>query len=97
MAGFWDEILSGRWPKSRELIEREFNRIVTEVFGGVSDAEAQGQQADLERLEALLKEEKARHEQCQRELAALRYEKRALTYKLDAARKALEGHGEPLG
>lgn len=98
MAGFWDEILSGKYPRAKELVEREFSRIVEQVFGAVeAESAPDAKEADSRRLEDRLRDEKNRRERLEHQVACLKAEKASLTYKLDAVRKAIAGHGDLIG
>lgn len=116
MSGFLDRILSGEYPKLESIWRAEFEKLVDEVFGkrvevnpddevgGLEDEFVEidpGMLADLDRLEGLLAEEKARHEATKRELHVTKSELKAARFQLDAVRSAMERtskwHDEPVG
>ena len=130
MAGFIEELLSGKYPRLESVYLKDaFSKIVDEVFGKPKGTVRDGEEvsgledewdehldewepeetmaddlvskADFDRLEALLAEEKARHESLKRQMAVLKAERSALQYKLDAVRHALSHggglHPEPIG
>ena len=115
MSGFLDRILSGEYPKLESIWRAEFEKLVDDVFGkrvevkpddevgGLEDEFVidPGMLADLDRLEGLLAEEKARHEATKRELHVTKSELKAARFQLDAVRSAMERtskwHDEPVG
>lgn len=116
MSGFLDRILSGEYPKLESIWRAEFEKLVDDVFGkrvevkpddevgGLEDEFVEidpGMLADLDRLEGLLAEEKARHEATKRELHVTKSELKAARFQLDAVRSAMERtskwHDEPVG
>lgn len=112
MSGFFDKILSGKYPEVEKLWTSEFGRIVDELFGvkpgpddyvddidDVDDPVELGLRADVDRLEALVLELRQRCDQLVREVGVVRAERNALQYKLDSVRDVVRSrfHEEPLG
>lgn len=95
MAGFLEELLSGKYPQIERLWRSDFARIVDEVFSPKPEHYTDdidddfGRDADIERLEGLLRQERSRHDRTRQELEVARAERDALRYKLDAVRKEL--------
>lgn len=95
-----------------KLVDEVFGKVDVKKFevkpedevGGLEDEFVQidpGMLADLDRLEGLLAEEKARHEATKRELHVTKSELKAARFQLDAVRSAMERtskwHDEPVG
>lgn len=96
MAGFLEELLSGKYPQIERLWRSDFARIVDEVFSPKPehytddiDDDFDAGRADAVRLEDLLRQERSLHDRTRRELEVARAERDALRYKLDAVRKEL--------
>lgn len=96
MAGFLEEILSGKRPRLESLLLREFSRIVDEVFK-VPDPEVFvddidddfGGSGDAKKLELLLMDEKSRHKDTATALKAVEAERDALKEKIESLRREL--------
>lgn len=103
MAGFFDRVLSGKYPRLESLLTKEFERIIDEVFTqDLDDFESLFEEQDgseVDRLNAIVEESAGRIESLTRELATERAERKALRYKLDRVLEAVGSsrmHGEPL-
>lgn len=109
MAGFIEEILSGRYPRIESLWRTEFGKVVDELLVQSDQKESDDPpveqvalQADIDRLETLLANEKARHEATKRELDVAKRERASLRYQIDAINHALKNippaltHKEPI-
>lgn len=107
MAGFIEEILSGRYPRIEALWRTEFGKVVDELLNPADLHKSKREagdgidvavKADVERLEAVLAEEKKRHEATKRELDVTKRERASLRYQVDAIKHALKKtrHQEPL-
>lgn len=87
MAGFIDEILSGKYPRIENLWNKEFGKVMDELLGEKREPAASD---DLERIKAVLTEEQSRHEVTKRQLAVAKAECEALQCKLDAVKQAVD-------
>lgn len=101
---FIEKILSGKYPQIEKLFQKEFDKVIEEVFGMLStdfeeldeyEPPAEPAKPDTvpmekyDRLNELLQEALARHEATRRELDVVRQERATLQYKLDAAKHEL--------
>lgn len=96
MAGFIEEILSGKYPKLENLWRGEFSRVVDEVFGTpdpdllVDDIDDDFDAPDdVQRLEKRLKEEQESHKKTLDALRLAWADRDALQSKIDALRREL--------
>lgn len=96
MAGFIEEILSGKYPKLENLWRGEFSRVVDEVFGTpdpdllVDDIDDDFDAPDdVQRLEKRLKEEQESHKKTLDALRLAWADRDALQNKIDALRREL--------